>query len=111
MQEVLTNGKCHGVRFYAANDPSNARGVIHGIFTDVPDETLREELHITGRKILAAQRLGKTNTILITVEGRNFPRHATFFPAFTASSRNTPEQTMSPLPRNRTSRRSLPKQK
>ncbi|KAH9374027.1 hypothetical protein HPB48_005296 [Haemaphysalis longicornis] len=90
MQEVLTNSKCHGVRSYVANDPSNARGIIHGIFTDVPDETLREELHISGRKILAARRLGKTNTILITVEGRNLPRHATFSPAFTASSRKNP---------------------
>ncbi|KAH9360281.1 hypothetical protein HPB48_005733 [Haemaphysalis longicornis] len=79
MQELLINGKCHGVRSYVANDPYNARGVIHGILTDVPDETLRTEFHIPGCKILAARTLGKTNTILITVEGRNLPRHATFF--------------------------------
>ncbi|KAH9363694.1 hypothetical protein HPB48_002027 [Haemaphysalis longicornis] len=79
MQEVLINGKYYGVRSYVANDPSNARGVIHRIFTDVPDETLRAAFHIPGRKILAARRLGNTNTILITVEGRNLPRHATFF--------------------------------
>lgn len=79
MQEVTLNGKCRGVRSYVANEPSNDRGVIHGIFTDVSDETLCAELHVAGSKILAAQRLGKTNTILITVGGLNLPRHATFF--------------------------------
>ncbi|KAH9377676.1 hypothetical protein HPB48_020621 [Haemaphysalis longicornis] len=79
MQEGHINGKCRGVRSYVTNDASNAREVIHGSFTDVAYETLRAELHISGRKILAARRVGMTNTILITVEVRSLPPHATFF--------------------------------
>ncbi|KAH9375695.1 hypothetical protein HPB48_019900 [Haemaphysalis longicornis] len=50
MEEVLINSKFPVVLSHVANYPSNARGVIHGTFADVPGETLRAELNILGRK-------------------------------------------------------------
>ncbi|KAG0415484.1 hypothetical protein HPB47_007348, partial [Ixodes persulcatus] len=70
LQQVTLNGKSHGTRSSVANDPSKVRGVIHVIFAYVTDETLSPEPRIEDSKILGARRLGQTNTILVTVEGK-----------------------------------------
>ncbi|CAN8018148.1 unnamed protein product [Ixodes persulcatus] len=69
-------GKSHATTSYTANDPSNARGVIHGVSPDITDEEIRQILVLEQATLLTARRLGKTHSILVTAEGPKLPRYA-----------------------------------
>ncbi|KAG0445119.1 hypothetical protein HPB47_020532 [Ixodes persulcatus] len=64
------------VKSYKANNPNNARGVIHGIRPHYSDQYIQAALVLEQAKLLAARRIGETQTILITVEGPRLPRYA-----------------------------------
>ncbi|EEC18879.1 hypothetical protein IscW_ISCW013638 [Ixodes scapularis] len=66
-------GKSYATASYMANDPSNARGVIHGVSVGITDEEIRQILVLEQAILLTARRLGKTHSILITVEGPKLP--------------------------------------
>ncbi|CAN7979200.1 unnamed protein product, partial [Ixodes persulcatus] len=68
--------KSYATTSYTANDPSNARGVIHGISPDITDDKIRQILVLEHATLLTARRLGKTHSILFTVEGPKLPRYA-----------------------------------
>ncbi|KAG0414408.1 hypothetical protein HPB47_008442 [Ixodes persulcatus] len=78
LQHIAIQDKLHPLSTYIANDPNNARAVIHGIPLDVTDATIKEELYIQGRRIINFRRLGTTYTLLLTVEGPTIPRYAIF---------------------------------
>lgn len=62
-------GKTHDTSSYVANDPSNARGAIHGVPLNFTDDLIRAELRIQGRKLISFRRLGQSKTFLLIVEG------------------------------------------
>ncbi|KAG0410367.1 hypothetical protein HPB47_012512 [Ixodes persulcatus] len=72
------NDKPYVTLSYIANDPFNARGVIHGIAAEESDDVINANLKIHEPKLLGARRIGRTNSILITVEGNQLPRYAFF---------------------------------
>ncbi|CAN7974683.1 unnamed protein product, partial [Ixodes persulcatus] len=69
-------GKSYATASYAANDPTNARGVIYGVSPDITDEKIRQILVLEHSTLLTARRLGKTHSILVSVEGPKLPRYA-----------------------------------
>lgn len=72
------NDKPYATRSYVANDPLNARGVIHGIAVEDSDDVINANLSIYGTKHLGARRIRRTNSIFITVEGNQLRRYAFF---------------------------------
>ncbi|KAH6936735.1 hypothetical protein HPB50_021022 [Hyalomma asiaticum] len=76
---IIVGSKTYQIRCYNAFDETYSRGVIHGIYPDITEETLRSELTIQGRTIANVRRLGTTNTVLVIVEGEELPRHARLF--------------------------------
>ncbi|KAH7955783.1 hypothetical protein HPB52_003855 [Rhipicephalus sanguineus] len=76
---IIVSGTTYPIRCYNAFDNTYSRGVIHGIYPDITEDTLRSELTIQGRTIANVRRLGTTNTVLVIVEGEELPRHARLF--------------------------------
>ncbi|KAG0442810.1 hypothetical protein HPB47_015600 [Ixodes persulcatus] len=76
LKTVHIQGKQHEIRTYKANDPANARGVVHGIPATLSEEEIRNTLEVEHAKLLHLRRIGTSNTILVTVEGPRLPRYA-----------------------------------
>ncbi|KAG0421980.1 hypothetical protein HPB47_002166 [Ixodes persulcatus] len=76
LTNVTIDGESLETNSYVANDPLNARGVIHGITNEITDEYLSQHVRVENAKLLEIRRLGRTNTILLTVEGPRLPRYA-----------------------------------
>ncbi|KAG0427160.1 hypothetical protein HPB47_025834 [Ixodes persulcatus] len=56
--------------------PLNVRGVIHGITAEITDEYLSQHVPAEKPRLLGICRLGRTNTILLSIEGPRLPRYA-----------------------------------
>ncbi|KAG0432791.1 hypothetical protein HPB47_020508 [Ixodes persulcatus] len=69
LKTVHIQGKQHEIRRYKANDPANARGVVHGIPATLSEEEIRNTLEVEHAKLLHLRRIGTSNTILVTVKG------------------------------------------
>ncbi|KAG0432773.1 hypothetical protein HPB47_020531 [Ixodes persulcatus] len=76
LTNVTIDGESLETNSYVANDPLNARGVIHGITNEITDEYLSQHVRVENAKLLGIRRLGRTNTILLTVERPRLPRYA-----------------------------------
>ncbi|KAG0422686.1 hypothetical protein HPB47_001511 [Ixodes persulcatus] len=76
LKTVHIQGKQHEIRTYKANDPANARGVVHGIPATFSEEEIRNTLEVEHAKLLHLRRIGTSNTIPDTVEGPRLPRYA-----------------------------------
>ncbi|KAH9359851.1 hypothetical protein HPB48_002450 [Haemaphysalis longicornis] len=78
IKKLTVLGNVHTVTCYKALDPSNTRGVLHGVPQSYSREQIRSSLRIPGHKILDFRRMGESQSILITIEGHILPRQAIF---------------------------------
>lgn len=69
LENINLQGKKHPVSAYQANHPRNARAILHGAPLTLSEATTREELVIQGRRIFLFRRLGRTHSLIITLEG------------------------------------------
>lgn len=71
------NGRMHAVNAYVATGEGTGKGVIHGLASHTPAETLMANLRIRtqGVEILRARILGDTKTAVITFYGSIIPRY------------------------------------
>ncbi|CAN7981026.1 unnamed protein product [Ixodes pacificus] len=76
LQEVQMHGQTRSLIVYQASGKDSIKGVINGIQVSVPDEIIQRSLEVQGAKILQAQRIALSKTILITLEGNRLPRYA-----------------------------------
>ncbi|KAH7942094.1 hypothetical protein HPB49_020496 [Dermacentor silvarum] len=71
---MTLDGERHDVTAYVAAEAQHARCVVHGLPKDIPDDQLLHIISIEDRHILAARRLGQSETILLTVKGATVPK-------------------------------------
>ncbi|KAH7953275.1 hypothetical protein HPB49_006703 [Dermacentor silvarum] len=71
---MTLDGERHDVTAYVAAEAQHARCVVHGLPKDIPDDQLLPIISIEDRHILAARRLGQSETILLTVKGATVPK-------------------------------------
>lgn len=74
LRSLTLNGKRHDVTAYVAAEAHHARCVVHGLPKDIPDDQLLSIISIEDRQILAARRIGQSETILLTVKGATVPK-------------------------------------
>ncbi|KAH7978729.1 hypothetical protein HPB49_006556 [Dermacentor silvarum] len=71
---MTLDGERHDVTAYVAAEAQHARCVVHGLPKDIPDDHLLSIIGTEDRQILAARRLGQSETILLTVKGDTVPK-------------------------------------
>ncbi|KAH7970529.1 hypothetical protein HPB49_009537 [Dermacentor silvarum] len=74
LRSVTLDGERHDVTAYVAAEARHAGCVVHGLPKDIPDDQLLSIISVEDRQILAAQRLGQSETILLTVKGAMVPK-------------------------------------
>ncbi|KAL1436885.1 hypothetical protein MTO96_049281 [Rhipicephalus appendiculatus] len=74
LRSLTLNGKCHYVTACVAAEAHHARCVVHGLPNDIPDDQLLSIISIEDRQILAARRIGQSETTLLTVKGATVPK-------------------------------------
>ncbi|KAH7960845.1 hypothetical protein HPB49_023965 [Dermacentor silvarum] len=74
LRSMTLDGERHDVTAYVAAEAQHARCVVHGLPKDIPDDQLLSIISIEDRHILAARRLGQSETILLTVKGATVPK-------------------------------------
>ncbi|KAH7959802.1 hypothetical protein HPB49_013963 [Dermacentor silvarum] len=74
LRSTTLDGERHDVTAYVAAEAQHARCVVHGLPKDIPDDQLLSIISIEDRHILAARRLGQSETILLTVKGATVPK-------------------------------------
>ncbi|KAH7958569.1 hypothetical protein HPB49_002898 [Dermacentor silvarum] len=74
LRSMTLDGERHDVTAYVAAEAQHARCVVHGLPKYIPDDQLLSIISIEDRHILAARRLGQSETILLTVKGATVPK-------------------------------------
>ncbi|KAH8027467.1 hypothetical protein HPB51_006057 [Rhipicephalus microplus] len=69
LRSLTFNGDRYDVTAYVATEAQHARCVVHGLPKDIPDDQLLSIITIEDRQILAARRIGYSETILLTMKG------------------------------------------
>lgn len=78
VQSIQLDNKTHPVSSYMASSLADSKGVIHNIRPEISESELKKSLEIPGHQILQVRRLGRSRTILVTIEGAKLPRFALY---------------------------------
>ncbi|KAG0445376.1 hypothetical protein HPB47_016104 [Ixodes persulcatus] len=78
LRQILVLNKQHPILAYKTSGNNTVKGIIHGIQMSVPDEEIQHELEIQGTKVIEAQRIGSSHSVLIVMEGTRLPRFALY---------------------------------